>query len=482
MKTKLSFKIIAALISISLAALLFSQGYWLKGLYDSTWMQINGNIEEAMRMADYKEIFIRIDELTQGETHGEISQSFTFSKEENEETEKAGMMDTFAVHTDKNPFKNKDISKSLNEYLSLLTDLEGQIQQALHMKIDSLMPVNYNKYDSLLSIELKQLDIFVPHKLEVVQLVDSLPKVVMSIQSTDSVIATENWDKASLFNYPISTQSEQYYQLTLNTPSLLVFKQMAGILISSLLLVILILIAFIYLIHTILRQKTVEELKTDFTNNMTHELKTPISVAYAANDVLLNYDNNANEKQKKYLGIIREQLTQLSGLVEQILTLSVENRNTFRLKQESIPITDIIPPLIEQHKLKAGKPVNFTVNIPDNIAVFADRTHFYNMLGNLIDNAVKYSGDKPCDISIQAETQANGIRISITDNGIGISEASLPHIFDKFYRVPSGNLHNVKGFGLGLYYVKDMMAKHGGAVSAKSQPGKGTTFTLHFKN
>ncbi len=482
MKTKLSFKIIAALISISLAALLFSQGYWLKGLYDSTSKQINDNIEEAMRMADYKEIFIRIDELTQGETHGEISQSFTFSKEEDEETEKAGMMDTFAVHTDKNPFKNKDISKSLNEYLSLLTDLEGQIQQALHMKIDSLMPVNYNKYDSLLSIELKQHDIFVPHKLEVVQLVDSLPEVVMSIQSTDSVIATENWDKASLFNYPISTQSEQYYQLTLNTPSLLVFKQMAGILISSLLLVILILIAFIYLIHTILRQKTVEELKTDFTNNMTHELKTPISVAYAANDVLLNYDNNANEKQKKYLGIIREQLTQLSGLVEQILTLSVENRNTFRLKQESIPITDIIPPLIEQHKLKAGKPVNFTVNIPDNIAVFADRTHFYNMLGNLIDNAVKYSGDKPCDISIQAETQANGIRISITDNGIGISEASLPHIFDKFYRVPSGNLHNVKGFGLGLYYVKDMMAKHGGAVSAKSQPGKGTTFTLHFKN
>lgn len=482
MKTKLSFKIIAALISISLAALLFSQGYWLKGLYDSTSKQINDNIEEAMRMADYKEVFFRIDELTQGDVHGEINQRLSFSKEEDEETEKVGMMDTFAVHTDKNPFKNEDIANSLNEYLSLLTNLEGQIQQALHLKIDSLMPISYNKYDSLLSIELKQHDIFVPHKLEVVQLVDSLPEVVMSFLSADSLKTAENWNKAIQFNYPISTQSEQYYQLTLNTPSLLVFKQMAGILISSLLLVILILIAFIYLIHTILRQKTVEELKTDFTNNMTHELKTPISVAYAANDVLLNYDNNVSEKQKKYLGIVREQLTQLSGLVEQILTLSVENRNTFRLKQESIPITDIIPPLIEQHKLKAGKPVNITVNIPDNIAVFADRTHFYNMLGNLIDNAVKYSGDKPCDISIQAETQANGIRISVTDNGIGISEASLPHIFDKFYRVPSGNLHNVKGFGLGLYYVKDMMAKHGGSVSVKSQPGKGTTFTLHFKN
>ena len=258
MKTKLSFKIIAALISISLAALLFSQGYWLKGLYDSTSKQINENIEEAMRMADYKEVFFRIDELTQGDVHGEINQRLSFSKEEDEETEKVGMMDTFAVHTDKNPFKNEDIANSLNEYLSLLTNLEGQIQQALHLKIDSLMPISYNKYDSLLSIELKQHDIFVPHKLEVVQLVDSLPEVVVTFLSADSLKTAKNWNKAIQFNYPISTQSEQYYQLTLKTPSLLVFKQMAGILISSLLLVILILIAFIYLIHTILRQKTVE--------------------------------------------------------------------------------------------------------------------------------------------------------------------------------------------------------------------------------
>ena len=215
---------------------------------------------------------------------------------------------------------------------------------------------------------------------------------------------------------------------------------------------------------------------------MTHELKTPISVAYAANDVLLNYDTHVSEKQKKYLGIVREQLTQLTGLVEQILTLSVENRNTFRLKQESICVADMIAPLIEQHKLKAEKQVDITTNIPENIAVFADRTHFYNILGNLIDNAVKYSGDKPAEISVSAEMQPNEIRVSVTDNGIGISDTNLQHIFDKFYRVPSGNLHNVKGFGLGLYYVKDMMSKHGGSVTVKSQPGKGTTFTLHFKN
>lgn len=478
MKTKLSFKIIATLISLSLAALLFSQGYWLKGLYDSTWEQVNGNIQDAMRMADYKELFIRMDSLTENKSPGTITSKFKISKDSTEEISRNGLMDTFSVKADKNPFKYDETAESLNEYLALLTSMEGQIQGALHEKLDSLKPIDYALFDSLLVQELKQHDISVPYKLEVVQVKDSLPETVITFRSADTLST-----KGLEFTYPIKgTQPEVYYRLTLKTPFQLVFKQMSGILISSFLLVILILIAFVYLIYTILRQKTVEELKTDFTNNMTHELKTPISVAYAANDVLLNYDNNVSEKQKKYLGIVREQLTQLSGLVEQILTLSVENRNTFRLKQESIPITDIIPPLIEQHKLKAGKPINITVNIPDNIAVFADRTHFYNMLGNLIDNAVKYSGDNPAEIFISAEMLSNEIRVSVTDNGIGISEANQQQIFDKFYRVPSGNLHNVKGFGLGLYYVKDMMSKHGGSVTVKSQPGKGTTFTLHFKN
>ncbi len=478
MKTKLRFKIIAALICLSLAALLFSQGYWLKGLYDSTWEQVNGNIQDAMRMADYKELFIRMDSLSENKGSGTITSEIKLSKDSTEEISRNGLMDTFSIKADKNPFKYNEAAESLNEYLDLLTSLEGQIQEALHVKLDSLIPIDYILYDTLLVMELKQYDISVPYKLEVIQMKDSVPETIMTFRSVETFD-----NKGVQFSYPIkSVESELYYQLTLKAPSQLVFKQMAGILISSLLLVILILIAFIYLLYTILRQKTIEELKTDFTNNMTHELKTPISVAYAANDVLLNYDTHVSEKQKKYLGIVREQLTQLTGLVEQILTLSVENRNTFRLKQESIRVADMIAPLIEQHKLKAEKQVDITTNIPENIAVFADRTHFYNILGNLIDNAVKYSGDKPAEISVSAEMLPNEIRVSVTDNGIGISETNQQQIFDKFYRVPSGNLHNVKGYGLGLYYVKDIMSKHGGSVTVKSQPGKGTTFTLHFKN
>ena len=214
---------------------------------------------------------------------------------------------------------------------------------------------------------------------------------------------------------------------------------------------------------------------------MTHELKTPISVSYAAVDALLNFSDPVNEKQKKYLTIVKDQLIHLTGLVEQILTLAVENRSTFRLRPETISLNELVNSLIEQYKLKASKPVEFTCSIPEDIELVADRTHLYNMLSNLIDNAIKYADKEPCRIEATAWQDDHETTISITDNGPGISEANQRQIFDKFFRVPSGNIHNVKGYGLGLYYVKDMMGKHGGTARVESVPGKGSTFTLHFK-
>ncbi len=214
---------------------------------------------------------------------------------------------------------------------------------------------------------------------------------------------------------------------------------------------------------------------------MTHELKTPISVSYAAVDALLNFGDPVSGKQQKYLTIVKDQLVHLTGLVEQILTLAVENRSTFRLRPETISLNGLSQSLIEQYKLKANKPIEFICSIPEDIELVADRTHLYNMLSNLIDNAIKYGDKEPCRINLVARQNRQEITISVTDNGPGISEANQRQIFDKFFRVPSGNIHNVKGYGLGLYYVKDMMSKHGGTASVESSIGKGATFTLHFK-
>ena len=477
MKTRLRFKIIAVLICLSLAGLLISQGYWLKGLYVSSKKSTWDNIEEAMRMADYMELFLRLDSLSNNNFHSQINPQFSFSQDTAWEKRKDSLStDNMPISSPNSTIQYIEAAQTLNEYLQIIGTLERNVQMLMHQKIDTLLPVNYAQFNTLLKNGLKKQGITVPYRLQVIR---KEAKDSVLYAYTDASEKGESWKDAVHFTHVI--EPEYYYELELQSPDRVVFRQMAGILISSFLLFMVILVAFVYLLYTILRLKTVEELKTDFTNNMTHELKTPISVSYAAVDALLNFSDPVNEKQKKYLTIVKDQLIHLTGLVEQILTLAVENRSTFRLRPETISLNELVNSLIEQYKLKASKPVEFTCSIPEDIELVADRTHLYNMLSNLIDNAIKYADKEPCRIEATARQDNHETTISITDNGPGISEANQRQIFDKFFRVPSGNIHNVKGYGLGLYYVKDMMGKHGGTARVESVPGKGSTFTLHFK-
>lgn len=232
--------------------------------------------------------------------------------------------------------------------------------------------------------------------------------------------------------------------------------------------------SFWYLIHTVARMRTLDEMKSDFTNNMTHELKTPIAVAYAANDALLNFEEQS-EKTRQYLLIGQEQLAKLSEMVEQILNMSLEKR-TKRLNIATLMWRDMIDALVEAQRLKSDKPTDITVDItPSNASVKADRQALSSMVNNLIDNAIKYSGDE-AHITISCHND----EIVVSDQGIGIPHSKLPFVFDKFYRVPQGDRHDVKGYGLGLYYVKQMMTQHGGNVEIESDPGKGTTIKLKF--
>lgn len=172
----------------------------------------------------------------------------------------------------------------------------------------------------------------------------------------------------------------------------------------------------------------------------------------------------------------------LTGMVEQILSLSAENRSTFKLHMEQVKIKHILPEIIEQQKLKNQKELRITCDIEDTFFIRGDKTHIHNMLNNLIENAIKYADKEPVEITLRGILKENETILSVTDNGLGISEENQKRIFDKFFRVPHGNIHTVKGYGLGLFYIKDMMNRHGGRVSVTSQPGKGFTFNLHFRN
>ena len=269
------------------------------------------------------------------------------------------------------------------------------------------------------------------------------------------------------------------YRLWVEPTNRVVLHQMQGILGTSLVIVFILGISFWYLLRIILRQKTVEELKEDFTHNITHELKTPIAVAYAANDSLLNFPTDTPEKRKEYHLIVEEQLKQLGGLVEQILSMSRKEKKDFQLNYETIELRPMVENIISRQLLKAEKAISIRLQMEEDISVRADRTHLSNMISNLSDNAEKYSDEK-ADICIKCQTLEKVCQISVIDKGIGIPLDKQPFLFNKFYRVPTGNRHDVKGYGLGLYYVKMMVELHGGSIRVESSPGKGSTFTLEI--
>ncbi len=251
---------------------------------------------------------------------------------------------------------------------------------------------------------------------------------------------------------------------------------MGGVITTSALIALVLTFGFWYLLHVIARQRTIEEMKDDFVNNMTHELKTPIAIAYAANDSLLQFpDPKDEERTKKYLTAALDQLSKLSGLVENILAMSMERRKHLTMAKEKIRLRDFLANIIEQQKLKADKPCDIILECQGDATVEADPSHFSNVIGNLIDNSIKYSGES---VSIIIKADANGV--SIADNGIGIPEKSLPYIWSKFYRVPHGYRTDVRGYGIGLFYVKSIIDKHGWNISVVSRQGKGSTFTINF--
>jgi two-component system phosphate regulon sensor histidine kinase PhoR len=248
----------------------------------------------------------------------------------------------------------------------------------------------------------------------------------------------------------------------------------------SLLLVLAIIAAFSYSVFTIIRQRKLSELKNDFINNMTHEFKTPISTISLACQALSDKDiPRSNEMYNDYIKIIGDENYRLGEMAEKILQTAILEKGNLHLRSEAIDMHELIADAI--HKIA------IQIEIRDGVIsqsfkaehplIKADKVHLSNVIYNLLDNANKYSPRKP-NILVSTADAENGIYISVHDKGMGISKANLKRIFEKLYRVPTGDVHNVKGFGLGLSYVKFIVEKHGGTITVESEPGKGSIFTM----
>jgi two-component system phosphate regulon sensor histidine kinase PhoR len=244
----------------------------------------------------------------------------------------------------------------------------------------------------------------------------------------------------------------------------------------------LILFCFSYVVYIILKQKKVSEMKTDFINNMTHEFKTPIAtISLAADSINSPRIIEEPSKVKRFISIIKQENKRMLNQVERVLQMSQLDKENFELKLSEVNLHNVINQAVEYNLLKIRKR-NGTIETQldaKNPVIEADQTHMQNLIHNLLDNANKYSPDKP-EISIISQNVNGGVEVIIKDNGMGMSRESLKHIFDKFYRVHTGNIHNIKGFGLGLSYVKAIVDAHHAKIDVKSELNKGSSFILHF--
>jgi two-component system, OmpR family, phosphate regulon sensor histidine kinase PhoR len=241
-----------------------------------------------------------------------------------------------------------------------------------------------------------------------------------------------------------------------------------------------ILLSFGYALTIIFKQKRLSEVKTDFINNMTHELKTPISTIGLSSETLLREDfSNDPERLQRYAGIIYKENKRLENQVERVLNIAKMDKEQIKLNYSLFDLHDLIQEaadVFEFNQSETGGRMLLDLEATQTL-IKADEVHIGNVIHNLIDNAIKYC-DKEPEVKIATKNLGSAIQLVIQDNGIGIKKEDIKMIFDKFFRVSTGNVHNVKGFGLGLYYVKLIVESHGGKISVKSQIGQGTSFII----
>ncbi len=401
--------------------------------------------------------------------------------------------------------------QKFNEHLVLAT---YQVSQDLVQEKGNLMPL-MKKNQSVFPSERLQMEFFAPtiaqkfSKDEIKQIIrkafdkQNLQQVPFefSISSTSLIgeeLFSENFYKmqgdtinnirqAIFLESPSGSNSEGISPqeiLVILIPHVknFIWGSMTWLIVGAVVFTIIIMCAFFLTVRALIKQKKLSEIKSDFINNMTHEFKTPLATISLAVDALKNEKVFGNkEKMSYFTGIIKEENKRMNKQVETILQAALLDRQEVQLNLKKLHAHDLINSALNNIQLQVEeKKGTLQVNLAAaKDLLMADEVHFTNLINNLLDNAVKYSKDN-LHITLSTQNTGNQFKIKIEDNGIGMNKETLSRIFEKFYRAHTGNVHNVKGFGLGLSYVKTMVDAHHGNIKAESVVGRGSTFNISF--
>ncbi|MGG9960456.1 sensor histidine kinase [Ferruginibacter sp. SUN106] len=483
--------------TLAIAGLLTLQFYWIKNYYAVHKAGFEKEVNLAFEDAVRKEFSLRCDTITQlivdklmDTTEFEITSErkkdsvtyqYTVSNKHNAKDKWS-----FSLHGINAPIVDNDIILKKNIAIrfteSLRThDLESHMVWYRTQNLGSFMDEKVKQYNfdttrlrPVLTHYLLQRDITVPFQFY--------------LKQDDSTMNQNNFPKALLAKFPVITKSYPTYKLVDDShyvramfvnPSAYIIGKMKFIFISSILLILCVLASMFLLFKMWFREKRLSAIKNDFINNITHEFKTPIATVSAAVEALADFDVlEDKEKTNRYLIHSKNELQRLSGLVDQLLNISIYENSTVELKPVQINIEEAVQMIIQSHLVAAVKPIHFSFSNNTGVDLIkGDKVQFHHAVNNVIDNAIKYSGN-PVTITIDCIVKDNFLVLSIADNGTGIAQKEIPFVFDKFYRVKTEHTRLVKGYGLGLNYVKSIVDLHGGWYLLKSKPGQGSVVSL----
>ena len=472
------------LMGITLLVIIGFQVYWLKNNYDreKKTMQIKANVafQETVRQLQTLKLKLKspyFDSSYNGKTRVFVNQD---------------------VH--EGPMKVKVFPRE--EVVTMVNSIRDKFKDSLkrNQKINSAVIVSMNRGDAfyeedsipgrprrrqdgdifqfLYGVDSLQDSLKVPEITKVYSktLEEENLNVPFSISRLDSIKLGNGPDMSEVtvgFVHPIT------YHLELGNTVPYLFKKITAPILFSIFLVGVTILSFLLLYRNLLKQQRLAEIKNEFISNITHELKTPIATVGVAIEALKNFNAMDDpRKTKEYLDISSNELQRLSLLVDKVLKLSMFEKKEIELKYETFNLGDVVDEVVASMRLQIEKyNANVSVTTVGDTTLNADRLHLLSVVFNLLDNALKYSKDNP-SIQIKLEEQGKNLQLSIEDNGIGIAPEYKNKIFEKFFRVPAGDTHNAKGYGLGLSYVSHVIQKHKGEISVESRPGIGTKFTL----
>ena len=512
------FVILIVFMSIALLGIIFVQAYWINNSFQTKQEQFTKDIRQVMiavsqdiQLYEQEQIYNAILETEDNFTEPDTSkiteivyrrvdedknEVFIFSNGITEQDYKLSPsfldlgMDSIAFKRLVNRQVTTTITpgidgatpiKSENKTYKRLNELELSMFSTMALKISEKIPIHQRVspelIEKMINKELRKKGLRTNYEYGIFS-----NQLATKVRSRDFDI-----NAPSTFGVPMFIdQNDNFnYQLfvTFGDTRKEIFGSIVGISVLSILFTAIIILAYWYAISQLIKQRQISQIKTDFINNMTHEFKTPIATINLALDALKNPKvSDDNEFKQRYLKMIRDENKRMHAQVENVLRISRLENKSINLKKERIKLHDLIEDAITSVSLMVEDRGGYikTHFSAQKSAVLGNEFHLTNVFVNMLDNAIKYSDDAP-KIDVYTELAKNTIIVKIVDQGIGMSKSAQKQIFEKFYREHTGNIHNVKGHGLGLAYVKRILDDHQASVYVDSERGKGSTFSIKFQ-